>query len=259
MSNELTKDNMELVKNCLERLRKLHDYNRNFKDCDIIATTMADLIISSMADVSRVISLLCSDKPQETNTGKHFLFENAYSWLLNTRLVNIKEDLSLEITPLLLQINSCMVRLTNYDRVKTDTPMDLAIALDANGEKEYWLKTVCPLSVMVGRLCKDLVEVNKVLELDYYTVPTFLASVIFTEIGICTEEIEMFGTEPVDTGDLPSKTNRSTLCQLGIITPIVHRNVQGYYAMTYLGYTTAEILRLMKRKKDAAKLSEKTV
>ena len=36
MSNELTKDNMELVKSCLERLRTLHDYNTNFKDCNII-------------------------------------------------------------------------------------------------------------------------------------------------------------------------------------------------------------------------------
>lgn len=50
----------------------------------------------------------------------------------------------------------------------------------------------------------------------------------------------------MDTGDLPSKTNRSTLCQLGIITPIVYRNVQGYYALTYLGYATLETMKRMK-------------
>lgn len=248
MSNELTKDNMVLVKSCLERLRTLHDYNTNFKDCNIIANTMADIIISCMGHVSRVISLLCDSKTQskENSNNGHFLFEDAYSWLLNTRLITIKEDLQLEISPLLLQINSCMAKLTNYEREKIHTPMNLAIALDSNGEKEHWLKTTCSLSVMVGRLCKELVEVNRVLELDYNTVPTFLASVIFTEIGICTEEIEMFGTEPVDTGDLPSKTNRSTLCQLGIITPIVYRNVQGYYALTYLGYATLETMKRMK-------------
>lgn len=245
MSNELTKDNMAFLEDCLHRLRKLYDYNTNSNECDIIANTMADIIISGFGELSKAIAHISKSREEDTPITRLSL--NEHIMLISLKLIEGDVNTAdFKLTPLFAQINKCMYALTNYDRKKIDIPMQLSIALSNTGEKEHWLKTTCSLSVMVGRLCKDLVQINKILELDYYTVPTFLASVIFTEIGICTEEIEMFGTEPVDTGDLPSKTNRSTLCQLGIITPIVYRNEQGYYALTYLGYTTLETMNRMK-------------